>query len=264
MQRPLTCRLIPLVLVFVCSVVSLIAKDYSFKTWNTENGLPQNSVNSIAQTPDGYIWLTTFDGLARFDGVRFKVFRKQDTPELPTNRLISMFVDEDGRMWILTEDANSIVVYEKGQFKSFSKGKDFETGDMGEPWRLKTEMVLRNGPVEFFYENGGFSSRPVTSRRLPNVFSDEHQSIWIDRGDHYVNGRAGSIESYPKRSEMPFDGLNLLAQNAVMIDGSLWFLLPYTTGGAVPETRLARLRNGELTQFSVMAHDSTVLQLDRN
>src|SRR5258708_3474262 len=231
MQKPLKCRLIPLVLlVFVCSAGSLIAKDYSFKTWNTENGLPQNSVNSIAQTPDGYIWLTTFDGLARFDGIRFKVFRKQDTPELGTNRLTSMFVDNDGRLWILIEDANRIVVYEKGQFKSFSKGRDFETEDMGEPWRLKTEMVLRNGPVEFFYENGEFRSRPATSRKLPGVFSDEHQSIWIDRGDHYLSGRLGHTESYPKKSEMPFDGLNLLARNAVMIDGSLWFLLPYRGG----------------------------------
>src|SRR5258706_782856 len=197
MQKPLKCRVIPLVLlVFVCSVVSLTAKDYSFKTWNTENGLPQNSVNSIAQTPDGYIWLTTFDGLARFDGIRFKIFRKQDTPELPTNRLIAMFVDNDGRLWILTQDPNRIVVYEKGQFKSFAKGKDFETDDMGEPWRLKTGMVLRNGPVEFFYENGGFRSRPATSRRLPGVFWDEHRAIWIDGGDNYLSAQAGSIESY--------------------------------------------------------------------
>src|SRR5258706_5580037 len=184
MEKPLKCRLIPLVLlVFVCSAVSLIAKDYSFKTWNTENGLPQNSVNSIAQTPDGYIWLTTFDGLARFDGIRFKVFRKQDTPELPTNRLTAMFVDNDGRLWISTEDANTIVVYEKGQFKSFSKGKDFETDDMGAPWRLKTEMVLGNGPVEFFYENGGFFSRAVTKHKLTGVFLVVQRPSLIDLGD---------------------------------------------------------------------------------
>jgi signal transduction histidine kinase/ligand-binding sensor domain-containing protein len=258
-------RLLPSLLLFFF-LSTLVRGEYRFQTWNTENGLPQNSVNSIAQTPDGYIWLTTFDGLARFDGIRFKVFRKQDTPELPTNRLTTLFVDDDSRLWILTEDANRIVVYEKGQFKSFSKGKDFETDDMGEPWRLKIEMVLRNGPVEFFYENGAFRSRPATSRKLPGVFSDEHQSIWIDRGDHYLSGRLGSIESYPKRSEMPFDRLNLLVQNAVMIDGSLWFLLPYRAVTTVPEpeARLARLRDGEVTQFPVIAHDSTILRLDRN
>jgi ligand-binding sensor domain-containing protein len=44
------------------------------QSWGTEVGLPQNAVNAIAQTRDGYLWLGTHDGLARFDGVRFKVF----------------------------------------------------------------------------------------------------------------------------------------------------------------------------------------------
>src|SRR6185369_8542189 len=157
MRKGFKCRsLFNSFLVFVCSAVSITAKVDPFKTWNTENGLPQNSVVNIAQTPDGYIWLATFDGLARFDGVRFKVFRKLDHPELPTNRVTGLFVDAVGRLWILTEDANRIVVYENGRFRSFAKGKDFEANDMSEPWRLKTEMVLRNDGTEFFYEDGRF------------------------------------------------------------------------------------------------------------
>src|SRR5688572_20989215 len=57
--------------------------EYIIDVWQTEDGLPQNSVNAIAQTPDGYLWLATFNGLARFDGVAFKVFDPQNTPELP-------------------------------------------------------------------------------------------------------------------------------------------------------------------------------------
>src|SRR5688572_19614976 len=55
------------------------------EVWLTENGLPQNTVHSIAQTTDGYIWIGTEEGLARFDGVRFTVFDKQTTPELKSN-----------------------------------------------------------------------------------------------------------------------------------------------------------------------------------
>ena len=136
MQNRLSWRLLSLfLLLFGCSAISVIATETRFKTWNTENGLPQNSVVSIAQTPDGYIWLGTFDGLARFDGVRFKVFRKQDTPELPTNRLSAIFVDNDGRLWILTEDANTVVSYFNGRFTAFTKGKDFEADDIFAPWR---------------------------------------------------------------------------------------------------------------------------------
>jgi ligand-binding sensor domain-containing protein len=48
---------------------------YRFDHWTADNGLPQNSVRDIVQTRDGYLWLTTFDGLMRFDGVRFTVFK---------------------------------------------------------------------------------------------------------------------------------------------------------------------------------------------
>ena len=52
---------------------------YNYGTWTTDEGLPQNSVNSILQTRDGYLWIGTYEGLARFDGVRFRVFNK--TPD---------------------------------------------------------------------------------------------------------------------------------------------------------------------------------------
>lgn len=57
-------------------------RPYRFDSWTTDNGLPQGSINSILQTRDGYIWLATFGGLARFDGLRFQVFNAAtDVPQ---------------------------------------------------------------------------------------------------------------------------------------------------------------------------------------
>src|SRR5512137_2380204 len=56
--------------------------DYTIQNWQLEQGLPQISVTSIAQTPDGYLWVGTFNGLVRFDGVRFTVFHEGNTPTL--------------------------------------------------------------------------------------------------------------------------------------------------------------------------------------
>src|SRR6266481_5950090 len=53
--------------------------DYLFDIWTTDNGLPQNSINAILQTKDGYLWLATFDGLVRYDGVKFMVFNTANT-----------------------------------------------------------------------------------------------------------------------------------------------------------------------------------------
>src|ERR1044072_3968778 len=72
---------------------------YRFDSWTTDNGLPQNSVRSIIQTRDGYLWLTTFDGLVSFDGVRFKVFDKSNTKGLSTNRFTALYEDKVGTLW---------------------------------------------------------------------------------------------------------------------------------------------------------------------
>jgi ligand-binding sensor domain-containing protein len=53
---------------------------YRFDHWTTDNGLPNNSIWMILQTRDGYLWLTTSQGLVRFDGVRLTIFDKSNSP----------------------------------------------------------------------------------------------------------------------------------------------------------------------------------------
>src|SRR5205085_6419694 len=81
---------------------------YRFDHWTTENGLPQNSVLAITQTSDGYLWLTTFNGLVRFDGVRFTVFDRQNTLGIGINRCTDLYEDATGALWIGTIDGGVI------------------------------------------------------------------------------------------------------------------------------------------------------------
>ena len=60
---------------------------YTYRAWTVEDGLPQVSVNAIAQTPDGYLWLGTNGGLVRFDGIQFKVYNTANTPAIKSNRI---------------------------------------------------------------------------------------------------------------------------------------------------------------------------------
>ncbi|MFN0122425.1 MAG: two-component regulator propeller domain-containing protein, partial [Blastocatellia bacterium] len=76
---------------------------YRFDHWTADNGLPQNSVRDIVQTRDGYLWMTTFDGLVRFDGVRFTVFNKSNSPGIVTNRFVRLFEDAQGDLRASTE-----------------------------------------------------------------------------------------------------------------------------------------------------------------
>ncbi|MBX7223538.1 MAG: hypothetical protein K1Y36_26730, partial [Blastocatellia bacterium] len=71
---------------------------YHLQSW--QEGLPHPSVNALVQTPDGYLWLSTFEGLVRFNGVEFTVFNPGNTPALTSNGARPLFVGHDGTLWI--------------------------------------------------------------------------------------------------------------------------------------------------------------------
>ncbi len=75
---------------------SFISDNFIYQNWTAKDGLPVNSVSSVTQTSDGYIWLGTEDGLVRFDGLNFKTFRTNEFPGLRYNRIrgVSSFDDK--------------------------------------------------------------------------------------------------------------------------------------------------------------------------
>ncbi len=85
---------------------------YAVRVWETEDGLPQNSVIAMTQTRDGYLWLGTLNGLVRFDGVRFAVFDESNTPEMGSSRIVSLFEDRTGNLWVGTETAGVLLIKE--------------------------------------------------------------------------------------------------------------------------------------------------------
>jgi ligand-binding sensor domain-containing protein len=89
---------------------------YIIDVWQTDDGLPENEVTSIAQTSEGYLWIGLFHGgLARFDGIRFTVFNPFNTPELRANEIQSLGVDARGVLWIGPSDA-SLTTWNRGRF----------------------------------------------------------------------------------------------------------------------------------------------------
>lgn len=91
------------------------ASPYVSTRWTTEDGLPVNSVNDMVQTPDGYLWLATYDGLVRFDGQAFTVYRTATHDGLPGNRITNLFVFSE-TLWLYTE-SGSLVRAQDGRFQ---------------------------------------------------------------------------------------------------------------------------------------------------
>jgi ligand-binding sensor domain-containing protein/signal transduction histidine kinase len=93
---------------------------FSVRIWQTDDGLPQNSVKALAQTSDGYLWVGTQEGLARFDGMRFVVVEEPAAPELRHGHITALCAARDGGLWIGCEGAG-LFRLKDGKFWHFSE-----------------------------------------------------------------------------------------------------------------------------------------------
>ncbi len=96
---------------------------YTLKSWDTEAGLPQMTPTAITQTRDGYLWIGTYNGLSRFDGVRFTSFTVNNTPELASDHILALHEDAQGVLWIGTAEGG-LLRYRGGRFS-----RDLEPGE---------------------------------------------------------------------------------------------------------------------------------------
>jgi ligand-binding sensor domain-containing protein len=95
------------------------SQDYLYDKWGVKDGLPQNTVRQILQTRDGYLWIATEGGLARFDGVKFKTFDWENTPELLGNRINALFENSNGDL-LIGSYKGGLTIYRNRRFYNMS------------------------------------------------------------------------------------------------------------------------------------------------
>lgn len=89
--------------------------EYIVKNWSTADGLPHNTVRSVIESRDGYLWLGTAHGVARFDGLRFAIFDATNTRELVSDNIFSLYEDRQGTLWLRTR--SGLARYANGRFE---------------------------------------------------------------------------------------------------------------------------------------------------
>ena len=77
-----------------------VTSDWFYRAWQTEDGLPDNTISGIAQSADGYLWVGTKGGVMRFNGTHFKPLPLRNIPDLPSRAVRVMFLDRAGNAWI--------------------------------------------------------------------------------------------------------------------------------------------------------------------
>jgi signal transduction histidine kinase/ligand-binding sensor domain-containing protein len=152
--------------------------DYLIDLWTSDSGLPDSSVTAIAQTPDGYLWIGTYNGLARFDGVRFVNFDPFNTPELKHARVDGLFVDAQGTLWINTRDG-SMTAWRNGVFTHEWQGGQV-SAVFSRPNQiffalLYGQLICRTGNLE---AHGEWQSLPLAGTTTGNFFRQDRAGVF--------------------------------------------------------------------------------------
>ncbi len=200
--------------------------------WGNEQGLPQNTVLTIAQSKQGYLWLGTELGLVRFDGVRFVTFDKSNTAALRSNKINTLLVSRDGSLWIGT-GGGGLTRYRDGQFETFTK-RDGLPGNV-----IRAILEDRAGDIWVGVDGAGLArlhngrfATYSTENGLPDngVFAlaeTKAGDIWVGTNKGLSRIRTESRPTLDRVSELSQANVRSLE---VTQDGTLWI---GTSGGGL-------------------------------
>jgi ligand-binding sensor domain-containing protein/signal transduction histidine kinase len=183
------------ILLSVCGSVK--AAEYSHRVWRTEDGLPQNRVQAIAQTKDGYLWAGTSEGLARFDGLRFVVYDQSNTAAITDNSILSLEAAPDGSLWIGTE-GGGLLHYAGGAFQGFGQ-KDGLTNGFIRATHLDRHGTLWVGTDRGFFRFSNHSferldeTPEVPLASVVAIAEDSSGKIWAASGAGLLEFENGKL-----------------------------------------------------------------------
>lgn len=227
---------------------------FSHDVWLTENGLPQNTVHSIAQTRDGYIWIGTEEGLARFDGVRFAVFDKQNTPQLKSNYIRALLADRQGALWIGT--AEGLVRMLDGKFTLFTTNEGLPSNTIQAVYEdRQANLWVATATGLGLFKGGGLTTFTTKERliggSIQTLFEDADGALWIATPFGVGRVKDGTFTNYTVRDGLGSNSVRAIQQDR---DGRLWFgslggltsfsrgrFTTYTTRDGLPNDRIISL-----------------------
>ena len=156
---------------------------YGYQSWQTDTGLPQNTVHAIAQGSEGFLWIATEGGLVRFDGEQFEALTRATTPELPSDLIDDLTVDGRGMLWIST--SGGLARIRDGKLEAFGAARGVPATQIWRTWQ-------QDGPPD--------QDAPVwvlTAAGLFRIVNDRGQRVALDQdlteNSTMAAGRGGAL-----------------------------------------------------------------------
>lgn len=215
---------------------------YVQNVWRAPGALPHDNITAILQTRDGYLWLGTVEGLARFDGVRSVVFDRSNTPAIANNWIRSLVEDPAGRLWIGTL-GGGLVCLENGKFTRFGAGEGIPgeivsalySDRAGHLWAGSGQGLFRFRAGRFEHAPG---SEALAKRSVRSLIEDQEGTLWVGTESGLFRFVEGTARALPGELGLSGDAILALATDS----SGLWI---GTAGGG-----LKRLAAGTVTTYA--------------
>jgi signal transduction histidine kinase/ligand-binding sensor domain-containing protein/CheY-like chemotaxis protein len=217
---------------------------YGHQAWQAPEGLPQDSVQTILQTRDGFLWVGTERGLARFDGLHFDVLKTTNDGGIKINYVEVLYESRDATLWIGTRDSG-LIAMKNGKFTVYPTANVFGGED------VTSIQQDRDGSMWIGFKSGGLghltdgkltvltTRQGLSSNTIAALLSASDGTLWVatdDGGLDHWDGRR--FEVFDTKNGLPSDSISSLFEDA---DGALWI---GTNRG------LARLKSGKFTLYT--------------
>lgn len=197
---------------------------YFRETWTTRDGLPHNQVNAIAQTPDGYLWLGTWEGLVRYNGLEFHVFDRRNTPALQDNGIRAIRIAADGAL-VLSTSRGGVTIHRGNTWRTLTTADGLAQDEVmdavedrkGRLW-VATESAgitrIDGGKARQFTQGSGLPSSVMFGLLL-----DRDDSVWAATAEGLVHLVDDRTTLYGAAAGLPDAPVFRLLQTA---DGQLY------------------------------------------
>ncbi|MBV8114000.1 MAG: hypothetical protein JO300_04610 [Silvibacterium sp.] len=230
-------------------------RHYGYQSWQTDSGLPQNTVHAVLQSRDGYIWLATEGGLVRFDSIRFTVFTHKDTPQLESDLIYSLLEDRSGTLWIST--SSGVARYRNRGFESVSLPGGSHAGVV---WSLHED---RNGAIWAMTPGGLAHFDGAAFRTVQGIPPLNEASRMVDgsNGSLWLGTSEGLFEAPPGEPVrfQPVGQSTAIQAMALDKKGRLWAGLP----GSLEVCALGKCETLSLPGTSPASSNVAALAVDR-
>lgn len=204
------------------TAISSAEWNYTIRSWQSQDGLPEETVQSFAQTPDGYLWVGTTGGLLRFDGARFQLFAHENTPVFAENSVFCLLAARDGRLWIGTDGAG-LIELRNGAFRAYPVENGQSAGFVRALAEDRNGLLWVATDDGLFWAKNGRLVRADEPLGLPifnvhAVLEDSTGRIWVG-GSRLYSLKDGHAHEYSLPDN---DSRNKVKSFLETADGTIW------------------------------------------